>query len=127
MLQNSSVCSPVPATYSNDGSGIMATKPATIVDLRAKLNGTAWKDGKTVIYRDRAIELVAEAKDGAVINVTPVNISGSVMHVTARSDPAKRWCIFCYNLDQPLASTCIEVPCWMLPLLKMVTNAGATR
>jgi hypothetical protein len=58
--------------------------------------------------------------------LTPINLRGKVIHVTKQSGSSKgprpRPCIICYNLDQPLESTCIEVPCWLLPLLKPILN-----
>jgi len=95
-------------------------------DLRPSIDGMKWTQGENVVFRDRKIKLVAEFKAGKVVGVTPINLSGKAIQVTKQSGSSKgprpRPCIICYNLDSPLGSRCIEVPCWLLPLLKPVLN-----
>jgi hypothetical protein len=110
-------------SYAATGKRQPAAHPTTRhVDLRAKINRMKWKEGNTTIYSNRDIKLVAEVRDGKVVSVTPIDIGGRIRSVNQQSGSGgaggTRPCIFCYNLDQPLASTCIEVPCWILPLLK---------
>lgn len=98
------------------------------VDLRPELERKKWKEGKTTFYSDRYVKLVAEVRRGKVVSVTPVNLSGRSLRLSNQQSTPKspRPCIICYNLDQPLASTCIEVPCWMIPILKPILNARPT-
>jgi hypothetical protein len=112
-------------SYAATGKRQPAAHPTTRhVDLRAKINRMKWKEGNTTIYSNRDIKLVAEVRDGKVVSVTPIDIGGRIRSVNQQSGSGgaggkgTRPCIFCYNLDQPLGSTCIEVPCWILPLLK---------
>lgn len=109
-----------------------AAPPATnaehrrTVDLRSQLEKKRWKEGKTTFYSDKYIRLVAEVRRGKVVSVTPINLTGKLLKVNSQqSTPqARRPCIICYNLDQVLTSTCIEVPCWMIPILKPILNAS---
>jgi hypothetical protein len=113
--------------YAATGKRHPAAHPATrYVDLRPALNRMKWKEGNTTIYSNRDIKLVAKVRNGKVVSVTPVDIGGRIRSVKQQSGSGgkgSRPCIFCYNLDQPLASTCIEVPCWILPLLKWLQKA----
>jgi hypothetical protein len=96
------------------------------IDLRPKLSRMKWREGSNVFYSDRAIKLVAEVKGGKVVKITPVNISGGVIHVSRQSGTGRRPCIICYNLDKVLESNCIEVPCWMVPILGPILNPRTT-
>jgi hypothetical protein len=60
------------------------------------------------------------------MGVQPINVSGKITRLSARAETrgGKRWCIICYDLDQPIASTCVEVPCWLLPILKPIRAVG---
>jgi hypothetical protein len=119
-----------PLCASPHKAGAASVMKHRYVDLRPKLSRMKWREGKSVIYSDKAIKLIAEVKGGKVVKLTPVNISGGVIHISRQSGSGsgagKRPCIICYNLDKVLESTCIEVPCWLVPILGPILNPRTT-
>lgn len=96
-----------------------------VVDLKPQFDPSRLRNGKNIVYEDRHLRVVASVSGGQVISAEAINISGKTMRLSKQQGTAsgRRPCIFCYNLDQPIASNCIEVPCWLIPILKWIRLA----
>ena len=108
------------------GPAVTTVQNQQIVDLRPALETKKWKEGKTVFYSDDYIQLVADVRHGKVMSVTPINVTGKSLALRSKKSgtTTPRPCIICYNLDSPLESKCIEVPCWMISILRPILKAS---
>ena len=98
-----------------------------IADLRGKLQGTKFREGSNVIFRNRDVQLVAVVRCGKIVSLTPYDMRGKVtsvfkQHDNGPDDPGPRKCLWCYKLETVLEGGCIEMECGTVRGLRRLEN-----
>ena len=94
-----------------------------VVDLRPAFERRRLRAGRNLVYQDRNLRMVASVRNGRVTSVVGTNISGRPMRVIFNQQGApvgSRPCLFGINLDQPVGSDLIELPCALVRFLRWI-------
>ena len=93
-------------------------KPKNI-DLRPAMKQMKLKEGSNIVYSGRGVKLIAEVKDGKVIEWRETSSTGSTILTEAKptSGKVKRPCWLCPHTPStgPLDKVCYSLPCDKLP------------
>lgn len=92
------------------------------VDLRSAMKKMKLKEGSNVVHSERGMKLIAEVKDGKVIEWKATNSTGTAIPMKATATRVKgkrRPCIVCPidSSSAPLDMPCYEIDCSKLPKL----------
>ena len=98
-------------------------KPKNI-DLRPVMKRMKLKEGSNIVHSGRDVKLIAEVKDGKVVEWRATSTTGSAIpievmstQVSGKKPKKPRPCILCPHTPStgPLDEVCYELPCDKLP------------